>query len=64
MTAYWIFYLVILTSGMGMLMFNYLQGHVQPWKISIWLRSALLFVPVLQGVTWGVEFASLVVGKK
>jgi len=58
MTFYWIFYLVILITGAGLLIFNYLEGHRQAWEIPVWLKVVMLFVPILQGVIWGMEFAT------
>lgn len=62
MTFYLIFYLVVAASALGMLMFNYLQGYQHGRFVPYWMSAAFCFVPVVQGISWGMELSILLKG--
>lgn len=59
MTFFLIFYAICLATGLGMVMYNYLNASNRGRFMPSWLSAVLCFVPVAQGVSWGMEFSIL-----
>lgn len=62
MTVFLIFYIlyaICLVTGLAMVTYNRLHNKTQYRFMPVWLSAAMCFVPVAQGVSWGMEFSIL-----